>query len=162
MSTYQPQNEPRVNAAAPMPVAGDLNVADPHVSDVSPLSDPFGSGILGHSAAPLYSGGHHGGGGGIVGGDVGAHGSPLEGIEGQVSEAIEGNPSGEYPPLKEEAPATAPARGTDEQLIRSDAQPVQRGIFNVGGRMVHLRPMSGPTGADAPGPGFAATDLGGA
>jgi hypothetical protein len=132
------------------------------IADVHPLSDPWGSGLLsGESGALMHRSPPRPG--GMIGGDIGDHEGPLEGIGSSVGEVLAGNGTGSDERTdRESGPGGEPSQpSSPRQPIESDADPWTRGIFDLGdNRLTHIRPMHGPTGADAPGPGFAATDLG--
>jgi hypothetical protein len=132
MTTYWSQNEPRVPAEAPQPVAGPMIGVDPHIQDVSPLSDPFGSGLLGSSAAPLMYRRPPSPGGHDIGGSSGAAESPLDlsSVHEVVGAATGGSEDGESG--GEEAPP--------KQSIPGAPDPVRQGIYSgPGGNLFHAR-----------------------
>ena len=134
---------------------------------ISPLSDPHGSGLLGHSGAPLMnrpprapgardmgipsSGGGAGTSSIHGGGDWGSFSWDPEEVTEDLKARVQDSGDGEEP-AEEEAPARPP--------VVSDADAPTQGIHDLGdGRLTHIR-MSGPSAGGSAGRYGVATDLG--
>jgi hypothetical protein len=109
-------------------------LADPHVANVSPLSDPFHAGLLpSQTAALLAPGRSHHGPGQLP--DAGPVEGPDVDVRGQLGEVL-GESGSEDSGVQESVP---------RQLIASDADPVRHGIFTGSdGAMYHIRPATIP------------------
>jgi hypothetical protein len=97
--------------------------------------------------------------GGGIGGSVGSEESPFD--PHAVGAVVEDAQASAGPDPVEQVDDMARAgieRYGPHQQIQSDADPMRHGAFSVGGRMTHIRPMTGPTGGSTG--TYAASDLG--
>jgi hypothetical protein len=134
---------------------------------ISPLSDPHGSGLLGHSGAPLMnrppraprahdmglpsssgggsiSGIHDGGGDGSSGFDLDQLNEDLK------AKADDDEESGV---TNEQPSRPVPVNDADHPMARG-------GIFSDGVNLHHIRPMTGPSSGGSTGTGYGATHVG--
>ena len=142
------------------PVAGPLIGTNPYIHEVSPHSDPFGSGMLGSSAAPLLNRSPHPGGYYSSGGGIGGESSPLDldAVHGAVSDAQAGA-SGDPIKAADDFARDRIQQHEERQPYPGAADPPSQGVYNVGGRLTHIR-MTGPSTGGSTGRYGVATDLG--
>ena len=171
MSAPLPDEEPTATIGAPQRTASQLGFVPRHaaptepgvagpvvpqqstIADVHPRSDPWGSGLSAGESSSLFNRTPRRGGGGF-GGAIGTEEGPLD-LSG-VHDVIAGNPSSEYDkPGGDEAPAEEQPR----QAYPGAADPPSQGVYNVGGRLTHIR-MTGPSTGGSTGRYATVTDLG--